>query len=52
LNVIDSIGERPHFMDDCWCNPYMCEDCDLEHHRCVQLTIDDQPRMAVFTPPS
>lgn len=49
MKVIDSLGERPHYLQDCWCKPYTCEDCEMEHHRMVQLTTDSQPRMASFS---
>lgn len=49
MRAIDSIGERPHFAIDCWCNPFTCDSCEFEHHRMVQLSMDNQPRMAVFS---
>lgn len=49
MKAIWSVGERPHFQDDCWCRPYVCEDCEVEHHRLIQLSTDSQPRMAVFS---
>lgn len=49
MKVIDSLGERPHFLQDCWCKPYVCDGCEMEHHRMVQLSTDCQPRMAAFS---
>ena len=49
MKVVWSIGERPHFVHDCWCRPKICDHCGAEQHRHVELTHDVQPRMAVFS---